>query len=69
MILCAVERKVRKQIFSKIPTRTDIVHENDIGIKVNVADLRILEEHKFRTLIESKDLEGLLQHYQLEKVE
>ena len=65
LILCAVERYVRNQVSSGLPSRADMDEKNEIKIKVDLANFRKIEEQKFQTLIEDKNLEELLQHYQL----
>ena len=65
LILCAVERYVRNQVSSGLPSRADMDEKNEIIIKVDLADFRKIEEQKFQTLIEDNNLEELLQHYQL----
>ena len=65
LILCAVERHVRNQVFSSLPSRADLDEKNEIKIEVNLSEFRKIEEQKFQTLIEDNNLEELLQHYQL----
>ena len=65
LIRRAVERYVRNQVSSGLPSRVDMDEKNEIKIEVDLADFRKIEEQKFETLIEDNNLEELLQHYQL----
>ena len=65
LILNVVERLVRQEIFGELPTHTDIQSNQPVEIRVDVAELRTIEDNKVDGLVAANDLEGLLTYYPL----
>lgn len=57
------ERLVRGKLHSKMPTWRDLQSGVDISISVPVKDLYDQEVAKYRVMIESRDLDGLISRY------
>ena len=65
LVLNVVERLVRQEVFAELPTRTDIQSDQPVEIRVDVAELRTIEENDFDVLVSAYNLEGLLKYYPL----
>ena len=65
LILNVVERLVRQGVFCALPTHTDIQRNQPVEIRIDVVELRTIEENKFDGLVAANDLEGLLTYYPL----
>ena len=65
LVLNVVERLVRQKVLSELPARTDIRGNQSVEIRVDVAELRTIEEKDFDVLVATSNLEGLLKSYPL----
>ncbi|MEF3807550.1 hypothetical protein [Acinetobacter baumannii] len=58
-----IEKTVRNQFESKIPTQQIISTENNYEISINQEEIRINEERLFNRSVENKDVIQLLSRY------
>ena len=63
LVLKVVERLVRQDFFSQLPTQKDIQSNHPVEIRVDVTELRTIEEKNFDVLVAAGNLEGLLKYY------
>jgi ABC-type cobalamin/Fe3+-siderophores transport system ATPase subunit len=65
LVGAAVLRDVRRQIFARIPAKSNVTTSDAIQLKVNVKALRDVEQARFDGLVSSASWDGLLAHYPL----
>lgn len=59
----SVEKRVRRQIFASLPSRTEIRQSGNILLNVEIQVIRQQEEQRFDQLVANGDYEGLIQRY------
>ena len=58
-----VEKLVRQMVFAQLPTKEEIQTNCPVNISIDVEQLRTTEEKDFDTLVQTSNLERLLQRY------
>ena len=61
----AVEKTVRREILTRLPSREAIQNEPEFKLRIDVAELRAAEARDFDAMVASGRLDGLLQRYPL----